>query len=671
MVNTGKPSKGCYMCRSRRIKCDEGKPSCMRCQKSKRVCPGYRDAFELNLRDETKSTKKKMSRMMNHRSFVDGVTTQFDSQHELINSPEALLLTAPITSANLNIYDTFVPPWSSFTTNGHSPRSSISSNSSGDVSTSNTSISSQSMILHSRCLSRHLSTPIDQQAACFFLSNFVLLPEQGVLRGYLEFMIPHLTDERPNPAFLSAFSAVALAALGTRPNSKALLPKADITYVKALKKINTTLRDPKMASEDSTLTAVLLLSFFEQLTAPRLNPEAWSSHVDGAVALLKARGPDAFQSNTGREVWNTVRAMMAIQCIANSRKVDLGVEWWMSVPAKDDLSQQFASLNIRVADLRWDTDNATVLPHALENYEEVLRILRRAEDLEREYVEWFNKLKGNWECKSVAWINSTDVMDLTTSLVHPGRVDSYSEMWMVYHHNIGRSSRLFIWVTILRCVAWLCDSRDYRLTPEYTKAQTVCRQLIEDTVASVPYIFGWNKETDPLMADNSSFACGMNDTTTVKSLWGIFVMWPLFAAATSDFVLPSQETFLRARLTYISETLGIYQASVLLKATIRVPSLYIDRAKMSMNIHTCREKGAEGLEFLAGSPKTKHKSRPSLSDTSASPTSNVKSTSPVYFTTPEKEPYYTDHLNMNPFIFSEDVGFASDRIHEFMSFTAV
>ena len=38
--------------------CDEGKPSCMQCQKVKRVCPGYRDAFDLNLRDETKSTKR-------------------------------------------------------------------------------------------------------------------------------------------------------------------------------------------------------------------------------------------------------------------------------------------------------------------------------------------------------------------------------------------------------------------------------------------------------------------------------------------------------------------------------------------------------------------------------------------------------------------------------------
>ncbi|RPA79353.1 hypothetical protein BJ508DRAFT_348320 [Ascobolus immersus RN42] len=32
---------GCYTCRARRIKCDEGKPACRNCQKGKRVCDEY------------------------------------------------------------------------------------------------------------------------------------------------------------------------------------------------------------------------------------------------------------------------------------------------------------------------------------------------------------------------------------------------------------------------------------------------------------------------------------------------------------------------------------------------------------------------------------------------------------------------------------------------------
>ncbi|KAH7141522.1 hypothetical protein B0J13DRAFT_637253 [Dactylonectria estremocensis] len=40
MVNLG-PSKGCQTCKQRRIKCDEGKPSCERCLRVGRQCGGY------------------------------------------------------------------------------------------------------------------------------------------------------------------------------------------------------------------------------------------------------------------------------------------------------------------------------------------------------------------------------------------------------------------------------------------------------------------------------------------------------------------------------------------------------------------------------------------------------------------------------------------------------
>ncbi|RSM04923.1 hypothetical protein CDV31_009803 [Fusarium ambrosium] len=42
MVNYG-VSRGCETCKKRRKKCDETRPACKRCLKSRRVCPGYKD----------------------------------------------------------------------------------------------------------------------------------------------------------------------------------------------------------------------------------------------------------------------------------------------------------------------------------------------------------------------------------------------------------------------------------------------------------------------------------------------------------------------------------------------------------------------------------------------------------------------------------------------------
>jgi Fungal specific transcription factor domain len=112
-----------------------------------------------------------------------------------------------------------------------------------------------------------MTTPVNQQAACYFLANFVLVPKPGTMRGYLDFVIPLLKQREPSQGLLLAFSAVSLAALGTRPNSKALLPKADLWYLNALKEINSALRDPKMASSDSTLVSVMLMASFEVRTS--------------------------------------------------------------------------------------------------------------------------------------------------------------------------------------------------------------------------------------------------------------------------------------------------------------------------------------------------------------------------------------------------------------------
>ena len=235
----------------------------------------------------------------------------------------------------------------------------------------------------------------------------------------------------------------------------------------------------------------------------------------------------------------------------------------MAIEAEDPIVQSFAAVNLKMAALRADTNKTTILKlHSTENIGKVMKLLQRAQALDEEYLDWIKCLPPGWEIKTVAWVDSA-VQNLSTSLVHPGRVDAYGELWMAYKYNIVRSCRLFIYTTILRCVAWLGKPQDYRLTPEYTTAARICRQLVEDIVASVPYFFGWNSENDGAMKARANFACGSNDDSGVKPLTGVFVMWPLFAAATSDFATPSQRIFLRGRLKHVAEIMGINQALIL------------------------------------------------------------------------------------------------------------
>jgi hypothetical protein len=222
----------------------------MRCQKSKRICPGYRDAFELKLRDESKATKKKHNRKLSQtqQPVFTNIVDQTEIYHESFLDP-ALFYPAPVSRSDIS----------------HSRSSSSSSNSSQESVRSNKEDHASVVLAHSHHLAirGHMTTPINQQAGCYFLANFVLVPEPGTMRGYFDFVIPLLKHKEPSQSLLLAFSAVAMAALGTRPNSKALLPKADLWYLNALKEINAALRDPKVASSDSTLASVMLMASFE------------------------------------------------------------------------------------------------------------------------------------------------------------------------------------------------------------------------------------------------------------------------------------------------------------------------------------------------------------------------------------------------------------------------
>lgn len=275
----------------------------------------------------------------------------------------------------------------------------------------------------------------------------------------------------------------------------------------------------------------------------------------------------------------------------------------MVVEADDPVVQTFATVNFKMAALRADTDKTTTLKtRSHENIEKVTKLLQRAQALDQEYVDWIKALPACWEIKTTAWIDGA-AQDLSSSLVHPGRVDAYGELWMAYKYNIVRSCRLFIYTTILRCVAWLENPGDYRLTREYTTASRICRQLVEEIVASVPYFFGWNSENDGAMKATANFACGTSDDATVKPVTGVFVMWPLFAAAASDFASPSQRIFLRGRLKYVAQIMGINQALILSEVSIMIalysvcvlthqiplmhPSLYIMRERANIKPQSC------------------------------------------------------------------------------------
>jgi hypothetical protein len=100
---------------------------------------------------------------------------------------------------------------------------------------------------------------------------------------------------------LCKMSAVCSELFGKRNSnaspaySDAALETARQRYVLALRMTNRALNSPKEVTKEATLLATLLLDLFEKITNSKsLGNKSWTSHVYGALALVKLRGLEKF-----------------------------------------------------------------------------------------------------------------------------------------------------------------------------------------------------------------------------------------------------------------------------------------------------------------------------------------------------------------------------------------
>ncbi|GJC77758.1 white-opaque regulator 2 [Colletotrichum liriopes] len=528
MVYCGKPSRGCQMCRTRRIKCDETKPTCNQCAKSRRQCPGYKDEFDLVFRNETKATERRAQKA--NRKALAQKGKDIDS---------------PTSGSDKSISPTFKKE-----------------------------IDSPTVVIPG------LNVPVEQMASCHFVANYVLLPRQGSTRGFMEYLLPLLKVEQGNHHLQHAFNACALASLGNRPNAAGtgLSDKALGHYTKALAETHIALKDPDQSKSDATLASVLMLGLFENMTARQMGMFAWGSHIEGAIQLVKARGRKQLRTKTGLLLFIAVRTQMIIHTLSTGTAPIMGVEWWLSDAVKDESAAQCQRLNIKTAELRAEvTRLMSTVARSPENIDIMLDMIRRAQTVDQEFVNWMRNTPDYFQYTTVAWEDNVPNGDYAKAEVFPGRVDVYQDFWIASVWNMARVSRLILASVIVRCAAWVCSPVDYRTTPEYATAARTCVDTISDIIASVPYHLGWHLKRPELLerANISGFACGLEESQ--KGLPGYFLTWPLACLHGQDYTTDAQRAWVVGRLKFIGDELGVKYAHILSQMQVRIPSMLIRR----------------------------------------------------------------------------------------------
>ena len=131
-----------------------------------------------------------------------------------------------------------------------------------------------------------ISPTIDERATGFFFTNYII--DMGNCPGN---SVGYGIDDN----LANCMKAVGLAALASAAHAPELIKEARKRYLSAIRLTNAALGSFVDAKKDSTLLAIMLLSIFETVTSSEQRSlSAWVSHINGAAALIKIRGPEQF-----------------------------------------------------------------------------------------------------------------------------------------------------------------------------------------------------------------------------------------------------------------------------------------------------------------------------------------------------------------------------------------
>ncbi|KAE8392590.1 Zn(II)2Cys6 transcription factor [Aspergillus alliaceus] len=480
MVYRGKPSPACEPCRTRRLKCDQRRPSCSQCIRAKRECLGYRDVTALSF---------------------------YDQSNEIIGKARLTKATSKALSCQR-------------------PMAKSHRQSSPVVFPS-------------------LTFSVNDQATGFVFSHYVRSAKHT--RGHLDFL-PSLLQTDTSPAVTACMSAVGLASLANIHMSPELMLAARQEYSVALAETSAALRDQEVATSDSTLAAVELLSMYEIVACqgPPLIGR-WLNHIEGGVKLIELRGADQLNRQAGLELFTQLRLQIALGNIYKKAKtpswlLDLSRE---ALKYRGDTGDQVLDYFFRIL-----VEVGNLVAAIRENtYDHSATVLRSALNLDAELITWAMSIDPRWKY-TVVEVKKTDDEDHRLHPIYGDHYHVYPNMMVSMVWNNYRFTRIILHEVI----PFLCSRQSQELgrAPTYGPSEAhsaaITQQLAEDICASVPYHLGKAGSSD-------------GSTLGIPFAGGVLrLMWPLFIASDCQGSSPEMRAWIAQCLDKIGHGVGINMA---------------------------------------------------------------------------------------------------------------
>lgn len=305
---------------------------------------------------------------------------------------------------------------------------------------------------------------------------------------------------------------------------------AQTHYARALRSTNLALSCPELATSDSTLLAVLLLSLFEALVFQgRAIPVNWNAHTRGASELLRLRGESQFDNSLGRHLFRHASMNIRTHC------AQLGVRTPSVLTTLESANferiyspgriRQFGQVVGAIANLR-------AISQSISPSEHLTRLLK----LDSELEDILNDLRRD---------ASFEVVDATAI---QGSICTYKDK--VYRYPSQRIARTWNMVRITRL--FIAQMINYvLLSPRGMEVPKEVLAQVQDIIT----VTGTEMISDILHTVPFALELSINPIMSARSL-----IYPLSGIAIFEFALPDAAEFALDRLGFIGRQYGFPQA---------------------------------------------------------------------------------------------------------------
>ncbi|KAJ0425047.1 hypothetical protein BJY00DRAFT_298949 [Aspergillus carlsbadensis] len=468
MARRGRLSRGCQICRKRKIKCDQFLPGCSQCRKSGWVCPGYADAVE---------------RMFQYQ-HVDSIP---------------LAIGKPVKAKSRGDERTKV-------IKRRAARVPVSaSDGAMAMAMAMAKTAAPTSRLEIRNLPSEIAHSLNDRAIDYFLSTHALR-DTGEIRGCYEYLFTLPITTWPETS--SCLTAAALAAYGNACHSAEIVKEARTHYGRSLRLVNAALADRARASETSTMVSILLLNSFEALMSDGLESMGYSDgHMKGVMMIMALRGPGLMESREGVQVFLHMCRCLITYCImrpvevpgevvtlrtAAARYLDTGNPAWV-----------MEELMIKLAKFRAEVEVGGIVES-----HDIIDIASRLDD---ELSQLTSGLHGHGPSGTIA-----------TQEADPPLPGDYPDTWFTYICNYTRTCRLILHRMIQEELERDDRSRSNRKRHNLdSQSQLKSQALTQDICASIlQYCDNMRPRASP----------SGNKGTVPRIAGAYFLLWPVLTA---------------------------------------------------------------------------------------------------------------------------------------------